>query len=252
MNIRLLSAIALALALPFAISAQDAPAPQTQPQGAGEWQGAHGGHGGWGNHGGLGDSGITGTVTAVAAGHYVVKTDAGESYTVNYTADTRILKQTIRSHGDGGDHPPPSLKPEEIKAGDVIATIGDRDAASKTISAALILLIDPERVKEMREMQANFGKTWLMGKVTAIHETTVTLLGSVDQAAHAFIDDENTTFRKRRIPITLADLQVGDLVRVEGAVKNGNFVATSVSVMEMPPGGMQHLRQSPAPPPVQP
>ena len=48
--------------------------------------------------------------------------------------------------------------------------------------------------------------------------------------------DENTTFRKHREPVTLADVQVGDMVRVEGAVKDGIFVAASVSVMGMRPG----------------
>ncbi len=83
----------------------------------------------------------------------------------------------------------------------------------------------------MREMQANYGKTWLVGKVTAIEEVKVTLLGSVDNAAHSFVANENTTFRKRRDPITLADIQVGDTVRVEGAVKDGTFVATTVTAM---------------------
>jgi len=87
-----------------------------------------------------------------------------------------------------------------------------------------------------------------MGKVTAINEAKVTLMGSVDNASHAFQADENTTFRKRREPITLADVQVGDAVRVEGAVKDGVFVATSVSVMGMPPGGMPTVpRDAPQP-----
>jgi hypothetical protein len=86
-----------------------------------------------------------------------------------------------------------------------------------------------------------------MGKVTAINETKVTLEGSVDKAAHSFVADENTTFRKRRDPITLADIQVGDMVRAEGAVKDGIFVAATVSVMGMPPGGMPMVPRDAAP-----
>jgi hypothetical protein len=44
-------------------------------------------------------------------------------------------------------------------------------------------------------------------------------------------------FRKRRDPITLADVQVGDMVRVEGTIKDGVFVATNVAVMSPPPNG---------------
>jgi hypothetical protein len=86
-------------------------------------------------------------------------------------------------------------------------------------------------------MQANYGKTWLMGKITAMDGVKVTIMGSVDNAAHSFLADENTSFRKRRDLITLADLQVGDIVRVEGAVKDGSFLASTVNAMGAPQGG---------------
>jgi hypothetical protein len=100
-----------------------------------------------------------------------------------------------------------------------------------------VLQVDPERARQMREMQANYGKTWLMGKVTAVDGVKVSLMGSVDNAAHSFVADENTTFRKRREPITLGDIAVGDMVRVEGAVKDGAFVATTVTAMGAPAEG---------------
>jgi hypothetical protein len=71
----------------------------------------------------------------------------------------------------------------------------------------------------------------------------------VDNAAHAFVADEDTTFRKRREPITLADVHAGDTVRVEGAVKDGIFIAASVAVMVMPQGGTVPHDASPAPQP---
>jgi preprotein translocase subunit YajC len=196
-----------------------------------------------------GGGGLTGTVTEVAADHYTIKTDAGESYTVHISANTRIMKQVVQRTGAGGGNPPQTLKATDIKVGDVVAALGEVDAAAKSIGAMAVLQIDPERAKQMREMQANYGKTWLMGKVTAINETKVTLEGSLDKAAHTFVADENTTFRKRRDPITLADIQVGDVVRAEGAVKDGIFVAASVSVMGMPPGGMPMVPREGAPAP---
>jgi len=96
-------------------------------------------------------------------------------------------------------------------------------------------------------MQANYGKTWLAGKVTAIDGVKVTLLGINDHIAHTFAADENTTFRKRREPITLADIQVGDTVRVEGAAKDGIFLATSVAAMSRPPEGTVTLPATPRP-----
>jgi hypothetical protein len=189
--------------------------------------------------------GLTGTVTAVAADHYTIRTDTGDTYTVHFSANTRILKQAagMRERGQGGQggpggwggerggNPPQVLKPTDIKVGDAISAMGEIDAAAKSVGATVVLQIDPERAKEMREMQANYGNTWLMGKVTAIDGVKVTIMGAIDNAAHVFVADENTTFRKRRDPITLADIQVGETVRVEGAVKDGNFLATVVNAM---------------------
>jgi len=103
----------------------------------------------------------------------------------------------------------------------------------------------------MREMQANYGKTWIMGKVTAIDGVKVTLMGTVDNAPHSFVADENTTFRKRRDPITLADIQVGDTVRAEGAIKEGAFLATTVNAMGAPQGGGPSVPRN-GPPPTAP
>jgi hypothetical protein len=244
MKLRLFSAIVMGLAL-CAASAQVAPNAPPSSQG----QGQRGGRGGMGMGMGMG-GGLTGTVTEAAADHYTIKTDAGDVYTVYISANTRIMKQMVQRTGaGGGGNPPQMLKATDIKVGDVVAALGEVDAAAKSIGAMAVLQIDPERAKQMREMQANYGKTWLMGKVTAINETKVTLEGSMDKAAHTFVADENTTFRKRRDPITLADVQVGDMVRAEGAVKDGVFVAATVSVMGMPPGGMPMVPREGAPAP---
>lgn len=203
--------------------------------------------------------GIIGTVTEAAADHFTVKTELGEVYAIHFSVNTRIMKQPPgsgprRGQGSGQNSgqvleqgsgqgagegemrtPPQTIKASDIKVGDVIAANGEVDAGAKSVGAVFILLIDPERAKEMRAMEANFGKTWLAGRVTAINDVKVSLEGGPDRAAHAFVADENTTFRKRRDPITLADVQVGDMVRVEGAVKDGTFVATTVVVMGPPP-----------------
>ncbi len=253
MKVRLLSAIVFGLALSAAATAQDATtgAPTGQSQG----QSQRGGRGGWGGGGGMmgAGRGLLGTVTAVSADHYTMKTEAGETYIVHFSANTRILKQgPWRGAGDGGGggqrgsgrgtevgvgNPPQPIKPADIKVGDAITVRGDVDAGAKSVGAVAVVQLDPELAKQMREMQANYGKTWLMGEVTAIDGVKVTLLGAIDHTSHTFAADENTTFRKRREPITLADIQVGDTLRVEGAVKDGNFLATTVNAMGTPPGG---------------
>jgi hypothetical protein len=205
--------------------------------------------------------GVMGTVTEVAADHYTIKTGSGESYTVHFSANTRIMKGGgggggMRRGGqdEGGPppNPPEAIKATDIKVGDAIAANGEVDSAAKSVGAVVVFQIDPERAKMMREMQANFGKTWLAGKVTAINELKVTLQGGPDNEPHTFVADENTSFRKRRDPITLADVQVGDMVRVEGALQNGNFVAKSVAVMgPLPQRDMQQQGGGPTQVPPQ-
>ena len=246
-NLAVVPSVAFGLAL-FAACAQGACAQVADPlPQAGGWQGQPGGRrGGFGMGGGRG---TIGTVTAVAPDHYTIKTETGETYTVHFSVNTRIMKQMVRRRsagdargasgaresGDAQPAPPQMLKSTDIKVGDVIAANGEVDAAAKSVGAVFVVQIDPERAKQMREMEANYGKTWLMGLVTAVDGVKVTLDGAIDKTPHTVVADENTEFRKRREPITLADVQVGDMVRVEGALKDGGFLATTVAVMGRPP-----------------
>lgn len=225
-------------ALSLSAVAQDANPPQgssqsTPQRGQGRGRGAFGG--------GMMGRGVMGTVTEVAPDHFTIKTDTGDLYTIHYSVNTRMMKGGGggQRRGQNSDNEPPTppttIKASDIKVGDAIGASGEMDANAKSVGAVVIFQIDPERAKQMREMQANYGKTWVMGRVTAINDVNVTLQGGPDNATYTFVADENTTFRKRRDPVTLADIQVGDMIRAEGSIKNGSFVATSVAVMGPPP-----------------
>ena len=240
--------------------AQGAPPPQVQGQGPAQgrsgWQGQRGGRGGM--MGNMMGGGTVGTVTEIGADHFTIKSELGDVYTVHFSVNTRMMKQPAwsgprRGQGTAGEGqgfgpgegfgrgegemrtPPQPIKPADIKAGDVIIASGEVDAGARSVGAVFILLMDPERAKEMRAMEANYGKTWLAGRVTSINEVKVNLEGGPERGPHSFVADENTAFRKRRDPITLGDVQVGDMVRVEGSVKDGTFVAATVNVMMPPP-----------------
>jgi hypothetical protein len=282
MKFRFLSLVVFSLAL--AAAHGQAPG-ASQDNGNGVGAGGNGQRGGRGGYGGgmgmgmAGATGIMGTVTEVAADHYIVKSENGETYTVHFSANTRIFKQQAGQRGAGqgrtggqrmgagagagpgsgggvgqgaggmgrGGNPPEQIKPTDIKVGDAVGAMGEVDASAKSIGAVAIVLLDPERAKQMEEMRANYGKTWMMGKVSAIDGVKVSITGSMDNLPLAFVADENTTFRKRRDPITLADIQVGDMVRAEGALKDGAFTATTVNVMGMPQGGTPSVPRNPPP-----
>lgn len=286
MKIRFIATVVFALGLTAAAIAQNpgadsgtaSPAVQgsvgqqgTDQESGQGGSGRLGGRGGFGGMGMMG-RGLSGTVTEVAVDHYTVKSFSGDTYTVHFSVNTRIVKQGAGGMrggpggGQGGDqaggegqgngqqsgqgagqgsgrgwgqgrggNPPQPIKAADIKVGDAIASMGEIDATAKSVGATAIVLMDPERAKQMQEMEANYGKTWLIGKVTAVDGVKVTVTGTMDNAPHSFVADENTTFRRRRDPITLADIQVGDVVRADGAVKDGVFTAATVGDM----GSMQ-------------
>lgn len=242
------------LGLGMTSAAQDVTPPAAE-QGSGQSpvRGRGMGVGGWA------ERGVLGTVTETASDSYTIKNEAGEVFTVHISPNTRIVKSSPPPAGPGQPGvdsgrgmgarrtPPQPIKADDIKPGDAIMAMGEVDQSAHSVGAVMVMLIDPERAKKMEEMRANFGKTWLVGRVTAVQETKVTLHSAVDNAEHNFVADENTSFRRRREPITLGDVHVGDSVRVDGAIKDGEFVASSVMVM-MPPVRSGPV-QRPGPPP---
>ena len=102
MKTRLLSAIVVGVALAARSRCSGSRSPlrqagQNSGPGTGGGYGQRGGHGGFG--GGMMGRGLMGTVTEIAADHYTIKTDAGEIYTVHFSANTRIVKQGAGMRG---------------------------------------------------------------------------------------------------------------------------------------------------------
>ncbi len=254
MKPRFLLAMLAAFAFTAAAVAQDSASAPPSGRNSSQEPGGSYGHRGSGGGMGMMGRGLMGSVTQVAADRYTIKTDSGDVYTVHFTADTLFFKQVAAMRGPGGGqgmgmsgggqgagdgmrngrgNPPQEIQPSAIKTGDTIRVMGDVDTAAKSVAATFVVQLDPEVAQQMRAMEANFGKTWLMGKVASIEGVKIALTGVLDNAPHTFVADENTEFRKRREPATLADIQVGDTIRVEGAVKDGIFTAATVNV-----GGM--------------
>jgi hypothetical protein len=231
-----------------------------QDMGAGRGMGRGMGQGmGGGMMGMMGGRGLMGTVVETAADHLTLKTYMNEIYVVHVGVNTRFVKSPAgggmgRGRGDGmrrgeGGMQPgmgggqgmgmgmTEIKATEIKKGDDVAVMGEIDPVKKEAGAMAVAVIDPERARAMKEMAAGYGKSWVMGKVTAIDGVKLTILGGMDNQPHVIVADENTTLRKRREPVTLADIQVGDQVRAEGSVKGASFAATTIQVMGVPQGG---------------
>jgi Domain of unknown function (DUF5666) len=164
-------------------------------------------------------NGVRGTVTAAGASSFTIRTDEGDTYQVLYSPNTRLVK----------DRQP--IAAADIHVGDMLMAGGLVDAKAKTVGAVIVVDIDAD---EVRKARAAFGKTWVVGKVTAIHELKITIERAGDKQAQIVAVDENTSFRKRREDVTLADVKVGDMISAEGALRANTFLATTLRVM--PPG----------------
>lgn len=210
---------------------------------------------------------VRGTVTASAADHLTVKTDAGETYQVALSANTRLTK----------DRQP--VKVADIKVGDGVGAMGVLDPATKTVHALFVGVIDAEQVKKARE---NMGKTYITGKVTAIDMDALKMtVLRPDNVSQVIGVDEQTSFKRggRGMAamatgagvidtgagggrgngagvgsgtgsgngggggesITFADIKVGDSIAGQGTLKNGTFVPTQLGVMN--PGAMAQRRR---------
>lgn len=166
------------------------------------------GIGAWAGHG------VRGTVTAVSGNDITVKTEEGGTYKIETSANTRIRKERE------------PVKLADIHVGDMVGAAGDLDEKAKTVGAVIVIVIDKAQYEKAK---ADFGKTWVAGAVQSIEETKITIKRP-DNVVQTILVDENTSFRRHRESITLADIKTGDNISARGALQNGTFVATVLTV----------------------
>jgi hypothetical protein len=205
---------------------------------------------------------VRGTVTAATGDHLTVKTEAGEVYQVVVSTNTRLTR----------DRQP--VKVADIKVGDGVGAMGMLDAATKTVHAVFVGVVDAEQVKKARE---GMGKVYITGKVTAIDMDGLKLtVMRPDGVSQVIGVDEGTSFKRggRGMAamasgsgvvdagsaagaasgngaaggggesITFADVKVGDGVAGRGALKNGLFVPTELGVMDAAAMAQRRRRRS--------
>jgi hypothetical protein len=202
---------------------------------------------------------VGGEVAAVAGATLTVKTEDGKMRQIVTTTNTRIMR------GRGN-----AVKLADLKVGDGVVAVGNVDGPGGTMHAAMVFATDAVSVRAMRE---NLGKTYIAGKVTAINADNATItIERPDHVVQTIGLDETTSFRKGRRGepgigagavgpgagggqdagaaenITLADVQVGDIVRGTGALKSGVFVPVQLIVLPPDAGRMERHRATPAGP----
>jgi hypothetical protein len=162
-------------------------------------------------------SGIRGVITTSQAGNFLIRTDEGDIYKIFYGPNTRVMKDRQL------------IEAREIRVGDTLVAAGQMDRKAKTLGAVLLYDVDAAEVHKALE---GLGKTWTAGKVTAIHSLKITIERVEDKQKQVVAVDENTSFRKQREDVTLADVKVGDFISAKGALRNDLFTAVVLRVLE--------------------
>jgi hypothetical protein len=164
--------------------------------------------------------GVMGTVTAVSPDGFTVKTQDGEAWKVTIGPNTRVT------------HERDPASASDVKPGFGMMAFGQADAtAPNTLHA---VFAGYQTADEVKARMADFGKTWMAGKVTAIDGTKITITvqkpGQAQPGSSTFTVDETTSFKKGREDVTLADLKAGDYVMGRGKLKDGTFVPTELTI----------------------
>jgi hypothetical protein len=164
---------------------------------------------------------LFGKITAITNGTMQLATPDGTNVTVRITDKTEFRKDRQ------------SATLADFKVGDVVFVRGE-DGADHTVTAQIIGARSgtggPEGAgKGPGGGFGELGKDFVAGEVKSIDAPKLTVLRP-DNVSQTLELNEETSLRKSRESITMADIQPGDHVVVRGAVQNNVFVPKNVIV----------------------
>ena len=158
--------------------------------------------------------GTGGEIKSINGDTLTLQNREGEESTVKTSNDTQVRI----------DGKPAKLS--DLKVGDRVMVRGTK--GSDNVWTAEMVASNPAMEARMRE---GLGKEFIAGKVKSIDGTSITV-DRIDGQTQTISVDENTSFRKQRDSITLADIKVGDNIFGRGVLKEGTFVAAQLNVGE--------------------
>jgi hypothetical protein len=164
---------------------------------------------------------LLGKITAINGGTIQIAGVDGVNTTVKITEKTEYRR----------DRQPAKLA--DFKVGDTVFVRGD-EGADRTVTAQMIGARSgggPDGGG--RGPGGGFGemgKDFIVGEVKSVDAPKLTVLRS-DNVSQTLELNEETSLRKGRESITMADIQPGDHVVVRGAVQNNTFVPKNVMIL---------------------
>ncbi|MGB2627820.1 MAG: DUF5666 domain-containing protein [Candidatus Acidiferrum sp.] len=191
------------------------PAPPTgdvpqQRQGGGRGQGENG------------PRPVMGKITSITNGTLLISKQDGQTVTVKLTDQTQFRK-------DGNQ-----ATAADFKVGDTVMVRGELNA-DQSISARLIGTRTGGPGGRPGGgpggwQAGTLGKDYVSGEIKSINEAKLTILRT-DNVTQTIELNEETSLRKGRESVTMADVHPGDHVMARGALQNDVFVPKTVMVM---------------------
>jgi len=162
---------------------------------------------------------VLGRIAAIQDGAIKITRPDGSEQKVNITAKTEFRK----------DREPAKLK--DFKVGDGVLVRGEENP-DFSLTAQLIAGRSgngpngPNRQNPV----GTLGKDFVVGEVKALDPPSITVMRT-DNVKQTFDLNEDTSLRKGRDSVTMADLQVGDHVFVRGGLQDSQFVPKTLVVI---------------------
>ena len=222
---RKLAAVSLLLFLGAgAAKAQDAPVAAPDQQQAPSGQGQRGPRGGRGD----GPPPLMGKITAMKGNSLELARQDGTTAIVVLTDKTEFRK----------DRQP--AKAADFKVGDMILVRGEENA-DKTVTAAVVAARTGNGPGDSgggrgfgggngRAQMGELGKDYVAGEIKSVDAPKLTVLRS-DNVTQTIELNEDSSLRKGRESITMADIQPGEHVIARGSMQNNVFVPKSVMIL---------------------
>ena len=163
---------------------------------------------------------VFGKITAMHPDSFEIAGPNGETATVKLTNKTEFRK----------DRQP--VKRTDFKVGDLVIVRGEENP-DHTWTAQIVggrSANGPGGRDQFFTRQGTLGKDYVAGEVKSIDAPKITVLRS-DNVTQTIELNEETSLRKGRESVTMADVQVGDHLFAQGALQNDVFVPKMVMVI---------------------
>jgi preprotein translocase subunit YajC len=160
---------------------------------------------------------LVGKIKVINKGSLEIAKPDGTTATVKITAKTEYHKDRQ------------GAKLEDFKVGDLVFVRGEENA-DHSVTAQLIGGRSGGGPEGGARVFGEMGKDFVVGEVKSIDAPKLTVLRP-DNVTQTLELNEETSLRRGRESITMADIQVGDHVVVRGGVQNNTFVPKNVMVL---------------------